>query len=191
MVRPSKAERAFKATLMLQENGFDTPAVVAMGKYKAGFLDRENFLATIEVEKAEQFYKLLPESARGLTAEQLQSNRDLIRVFGKTVGKMHAARIFHGDLKLVNVLVRQENNRWRLFFIDNERTKQFHRLPVWLRLKNLVQLNIDRSDALTNTDRMRFFKSYLRENPSIARKRNQWVKKIIRKTNRRLTKKEK
>ncbi|GAH09395.1 unnamed protein product, partial [marine sediment metagenome] len=65
------------------------------------------------------------------------------------------------------------------------------RLPSWLRLKNLVQLNMHRTDALTGTDRMRFFKSYLQENPLIARKRTEWAKKITTKTNWRLEKRDK
>ncbi len=188
LVRPSRAKRAFKATLMLEKNGFEAPVVVAMGECKSSFLDRENFLATIEVEDAKQIYQFMPESAEDLTKEQLRDKRELIRVFGRTVGRMHARSIFHGDLKVVNVLARQEKKGWVFSFIDNERTKKFYRLPAWLRLKNLVQLNVDRTDALTVTDRIRFFKSYLQENPSIARKKSKWVKKIIAKTNLRLAK---
>jgi len=191
LVRPSRARRAFKATLMLEKNGFEAPVVVAMGECKSSFIDRENFLATIEVEDAKQIYQFMPESAEDLTKEQLRDKRELIREFGQTVGRMHAKGIFHGDLKVVNVLARQEKKGWVFSFIDNERTKQFYRLPAWLRLKNLVQLNVDRTDALTGTDRMRFFKSYLQKNPLVARKRNEWVKKIITKTNRRLAKRDK
>jgi tRNA A-37 threonylcarbamoyl transferase component Bud32 len=188
LVRPSRAKRSFKATLMLEKNGFEAPVVVAMGECKFSFFEREDFLATIEVEDAKQIYQFMPESAEDLTKEQLRDKRELIRAFGQTVGRMHARGIFHGDLKVVNVLARQEKKGWVFSFIDNERTKKFYRLPAWLRLKNLVQLNMYRTDALTDTDRMRFFKSYLQENPLVARKRNKWVKKIITKTNRRLEK---
>jgi len=191
LVRPSRAKRAFKATLMLEKNGFEAPVVVAMGECKFSFLDRENFLATIEAEDTKQIYQFIPENAEDLAKEHLRDKRDLIRAFGRTVGRMHARGIFHGDLKVVNVLARQEKSGWRFFFIDNERTKKFYRLPFWLRLKNLVQLNMYRTDALTGTDSMRFFKSYLQKNPLVARKRNEWVKKIITKTNRRLAKRDK
>ena len=188
LVRPSRARRAFKATLMLEKNGFEAPAVVAMGERKSGFFDRENFLVTLEVEKAKQIYQFIPESLENFTKKQLQDKRELIRAFGHTIGKMHAKGIFHGDLKVVNVLARQEKNGWRFFFIDNERTRKFYWLLPWLRLKNLVQLNLHRTDALTGNDRMRFFKSYLQENALIAHKQSKWVKKIIAKTNLRLAK---
>lgn len=191
LVRASRARRAFKATLMLEKNGFEAPVVVAMGECKFSFLDRENFLATLEVEDAKQIYQFIPESLENLTKEQLEGKRELIRTFGRTVGRLHASGIFHGDLKVVNVLARQEKSGWRFFFIDNERTRKFRRLPAYLRLKNLVQVNMHRTDALTTTNRMRFFKSYLQENPLIARKGSEWVKKIITKTNWRLAKRDK
>jgi predicted unusual protein kinase regulating ubiquinone biosynthesis (AarF/ABC1/UbiB family) len=103
---------------------------------------------------------------------------------------MHAAGIFHGDLRLGNVLVQKNEGQWRFFFIDNERTKKFYRLPSRLRLKNLVQINMFRYD-IGNTDRLRFFKAYLKENPSTVRKRNKWGKKVITKTNLRLERKNK
>lgn len=190
LVRPSRAKRAFKATLMLEKNGFDAPVVVAVVESKAGFLNRENFLVTLEVENAKQIYQFIPDKLESFTKEHLQDKRELIRAFGRTVGRMHAAGIFHGDLKLVNVLARYEKDGWQFFFIDNERTKKFYSLPPWLRLKNLVQVNMDRSPCLTNSDRMRFFKAYLQENPSMTHKRSEWSKKIIAKTNRRLVKRD-
>jgi len=186
LVRASRARRAFKATLILEKNVFEAPVVVAMGERKSGFFDRENFLVTLEVENAKQIYQFIPDNSENLTKEQLQDKRELIRAFGRTVGRMHAAGIFHGDLKVGNVLARQERNGWRLFFIDNERTRKFYRLLPWLRLKNLVQLNMHRSPCLTNSDRMRFFKAYLEENHRIRSGRNWWVKKVNSKTNKRL-----
>jgi serine/threonine protein kinase len=181
LVRPSRAKRAFKATLMLERNGFEAPVVVAMGEYKSTFLERGNFLVTLEVEGAKQIYQFIPESSENLSTEQLRGKRKLIRAFGRTVGRMHAAGIFHGDLKLVNVLARQEENVWCFFFIDNERTTKFRNLPAWLRLKNLVQLNMFRG-GISDTDHLRFFKAYLEENPSIASDRNIWARKITSKT---------
>lgn len=191
LVRSSRAKRAFKATLMLEKYGFEAPAVVAMGERKSSFLNRENFLATFEVEDAKQIHQFIPESLENFTKKQLHDMRELIRTFGQTVGRMHAVGIFHGDLRLGNVLVRRENNDWHFFLIDNERTRKFWRLPARLRLKNLVQANILISDCITKTDRMRFFIAYLEKNPLIASNRNQLVQKIITKTDWRLERKDK
>lgn len=190
LVRSSRARRAFKASLMLERNGFEAPVIVAMGEYKSSFLDRGNFLVTLEVEDAKHIYKFIPKSSENLTTEQLRGKRELIRAFGHTVGRMHAASIFHGDLRLGNVLVRREKSGWHLFFIDNERTRQFRRLPARLRLKNLVQANMLISGCITRTDRMRFLNAYLSLNPSIQNRRAFWAKKVVAKTSHRLSRKD-
>ncbi len=188
LLRPSRARRAFKATLMLEKNGFEAPAVVAVGEWKSDFFNRSNFLVTLEAENTKPIYQFIPEGQENLTKEQLRAKRELIRAFGRTVGRMHAAGIFHGDLKLVNVLARREKNGWRFFFIDNERTKKFYILPPWLRLKNLVQVNMPPRETISSTDQMRFFKDYRSENPKIRDNWKRWAKKVIAKTNRRLLK---
>jgi hypothetical protein len=104
---------------------------------------------------------------------------------------MHAKGIFHGDLRLGNILARQEKNRWRFFFLDNERTRKFYRLPARLRLKNLVQVNMPPPAYMSNTDRMRFFKEYWAQNEKAKIKKADLITKVLKKTRRRLDKKEK
>ncbi len=191
LVRDSRAKRAFKASLMLAENGFDVPTIIAMGEYRFSFFNTGNFFVTSQVEDAENIYHFFAETPGNLTKEQLRYKRELIRALGRTIGRMHAKAIFHGDLRLGNVLARQKNNRWRFFFLDNERTKRFRRLPFQLQLKNLVQVNMIPRHMITNTDRMRFFKEYWAENRSIKKQKTALIKKVLRKTNLRLSKKRK
>ena len=186
LVRPSRARRAFKAALMLERNGFEAPLIVAMGERKSSFLDRENFLLTVEVEDAKQIRQFIPDNLEDFTKEQLKDMRELIRAFGHTVGRMHAAGIFHGDLRLGNILARREKNGWHFFLIDNERTRKFRRLSARLQLKNLVQVNMLISDCITKTDRMRFFKSYLQENIDIHGRHKKIAHKVDTKTHERL-----
>ena len=190
LVRSSRARRAFQATLMLKKNGFEAPAIVAMGECKFSFLERENFLLTVEVENAKQIHPFITDRLEAFTKEHLKDLRELIRTFGHTVGRLHAAGIFHGDLRLGNVLVRREKEGWHIFFIDNERTRKSRRLPARLRLKNLVQANMLISDCITKTDRMRFFKAYLSLNPVIQNRRAVWAKKVVVKTSHRLSRKD-
>jgi len=190
LFRAGRARRAFDAAMMLAENGFDVPAVVAMAECRAGFFNTTNFLVTLEIENAKQIYQAIPKDLEYLSKEELKSKRELFRAFGQTVGRMHAGGIFHGDLRLGNVLARKEQDGWRFFFLDNERTKKFGRLPNRLRLKNLVQVNMFFSEAVSSTDRMRFFTAYLKQNAGIANRQNQWARKVNRKTNYRLRKKQ-
>ncbi len=101
---------------------------------------------------------------------------------------MHAKGIFHGDLRLGNILARQEKTCWRFFFLDNERTKKFDSLPFKLRVKNLVQVNMVPKVCVSNTDRMRFFREYCAENKISKRQSKPLTEKVVEKTNWRLNK---
>jgi len=183
--RASRAKRAFEASLMLQDNGFDAPAVIGLFERRLGLFTIDNMLVTREVENAVSMPQLLRDICRRSDEEALVHKRALIRAFAQTIGQMHSRGIFHGDLRLGNVLVVKEHENWRFYFIDNERTKKFRCLPSRLRLKNLVQINMF-FHAISNTDRVRFFKTYLSQNPSIASKQKKWSEKVMSKTQLRL-----
>jgi hypothetical protein len=110
---------------------------------------------------------------------------------------MHADGIFHGDLRPGNVLAWKEmdstgspqGDNWHFFFLDNERTKKFRKLPERLRLKNLVQINMFEPGEVSNTDRMRFFKEYWARNKESGLEKAALIKSVLNKTRRRLRKK--
>jgi len=189
LFRPSRAKRAANASLMLQNNGFDAPVVIGLFERRVGPFCSGNFLLTEEVGNARSMVEVLTDLCREPVAGTLGRKRDLIRAFAETIGQMHAEGIFHGDLRLGNVLVVREEQKWLFFFIDNERTQKFHSLPARLRLKNLVQANMY-PFGITNTDRLRFFRAYLGVNPSIQVRYGRWAEKIIAKTDKRLSRKD-
>ncbi|KPK45276.1 MAG: hypothetical protein AMJ65_00340 [Phycisphaerae bacterium SG8_4] len=189
LFRPSRAKRAFNASLMLQNDGFDAPVVIGLFERHIGPFCSDNSLLTEEVENAKSMVEILTDLCRGPEAETLGRKRDLIRAFAETVGQMHAEGIFHGDLRLGNVLVVRQERKWRFFFIDNERTRKFNAIGARSRLKNLVQVNMF-IHGISNTDRMRFFRSYLRVNPSIQARYGRWAARIIAATDKRLSRKD-
>ncbi|HBG77525.1 MAG TPA: hypothetical protein DDW84_01570 [Phycisphaerales bacterium] len=167
-----RAKRAFKAGLMLQRNGFLTPPIAAAGKKGLS----ADFIITAEIKNSVPLYKILE--------SKTTQRRSVIEQFAQTVGKMHACGICHGDLRLGNVLVKSADGKFDFYFLDNERTKKFAKLPDKLRLKNLVQINMLRT-GISSADRMRFFKEYLkRQNVKLdATELALW---IIARTNERL-----
>jgi hypothetical protein len=174
---------------MLEKSGFDTPCVVGLFERRHGPFRIDNLLLTKEVKGSMQLGAYLSQFCNHSGKQRLREKRRLITSFGETVGRMHAEGIFHGDLRLGNVLVQKKEGRWRFFLIDNERTKKFRRLPARLRLKNLVQINMFRL-GIGNTDRMRFLKSYLCENRFLRSHRSMLAQKVITKTERRLRRKD-
>ena len=190
LFRPSRARRALKAAFMLAANGFESPAIIAMGQCRFVFFTMRNFVATLEVESARSVYQIIADKQYSPNTGQFRIKRSLAGSFGRTIGRMHAIGIFHGDLRLGNVLVRKEQDSWRFFFLDNERTKKFRRLPARLRLKNLVQINMFKPRLASDTDRMRFFKEYWAENKKSKVEKAVLIKKVLNKTSRRLRKKQ-
>jgi len=185
LFRPSRAKRAFNATLMLQKNGFDAPAVTGLLEHCTGPFCTNNLLLTEGIENSKSMQQLLTDFYENSGRDTSIDKRAMLKAFGGIIGQMHAKGIFHGDLRLGNILVVREEQKWRFYLIDNERTKKFYHLPAWLRLKNLVQINMY-GCGITNTDLMRFFKAYLKYNPAVANNRRAWAVKILKRTSWRL-----
>ncbi|MCK4752570.1 MAG: hypothetical protein KAS75_03925 [Planctomycetes bacterium] len=190
LFRSSPAKRSFDASIMLQKAGLDAPVVIGLFEKWAGPLLIHNLLLTEEVENAKPIARGLIEMSHTGGKDTLARRRNLIECFGETIGQMHAEGIFHGDLRIGNILVQQEKTNWRFFFLDNERTKKFQRLSSRLRLKNLVQINMFQKNV-TNTDRIRFFRKYCSQNIQDRKAKKALAKHILRKTEQRLRNKKK
>ena len=187
LVRPTRGQRAYKAAIMLAANGLKSPEIIAVGTNRLGPFCTKNFLITKSLEGAGPSWQYIngdKDSARGRLDDTCQRAM-LLRKLGETIGKMHAAGIFHGDLRSGNVFVKRVDGDWKIFLLDNERTKKHTNIRNRLRLKNLVQINMFK-EGLSRMDRMRFFKAYLNENPAIDR--NEWANLVMRKTRARLQK---
>jgi len=151
-----------------------------LGIVKRSFLVTEGLPDAMEIEKYIKKY-----FSRNDDPKEVLGKRTFISQFGKTIGRMHRSGIFQGDLRERNVLV-QEGDPQKIYLIDNERTRRYARLPDRKRLKNLVQVNMNRSPVITLTDRLRFFYAYLDENPDLVSFKKDWIKKVLRKTHIRL-----
>ncbi len=163
LLRGSRARQTLETELMLSRNGFDAPAAIAVLEYRTGLFHGKSMLLTFSIEGAQSVRQFIKEYREGMGNEWPGKKREMIRAFGGTVGKMHAKGIHHGDLQLGNILLRREQDSVRFYFLDNERTRKFGRLPFGLRVKNLVQMNIIPREVLSNTSRMRFFREYCKE----------------------------
>lgn len=185
---PSRAMRAFHASLMLAEAGFFSPTVIAAGRVGRGLLGKRSFLATEEVADVRPIHKYLVPPHCSESPCTLRDRRELLRSLGGTIGRMHKAGIVHGDLRPGNVLARKAGDRWQFFFIDNERTRRRSVLLAASRLKNLVQVNM-LPHGISGTDRMRFFQAYMLANPSVCATYKQWAERIMTRTRRRFRRK--
>ena len=161
----SRAERALRGHLLLQENGFCAPRINIVGRKGS-----HNFM----VSQAGRKISILPQFLQQVSGfypseERYSQKRAFFRQLGHTIGQLHHLGISHGDLRCGNIIIdTSEPSQSRYVFLDNERTVRYRKLPQRKRLKNLVQLNMIPESFVARTDRLRFFKAYLRENPDLA-----------------------
>jgi len=163
---------------MLEKNGLGSAEVLAMGQKKYGPFCVSTFLITRELENAHNVHDCLVEKLQTNTKNTLLDKRRFIVSLGQTIGKMHAGGIFHGDLRTGNVFARRINGEWEFFFLDNERTRRYRRIGRYLRIKNLVQINMLEPGSISATERMRFFKAYLKENP-VLKADYKWLARVV------------
>lgn len=183
--RGNRAERALSGHLLLQLNKIGAPRVVLVGK--KGSI---NFMVSRAVKNGKgwrEHYKA--EWNKALSQKDLKDKRDSIRRLGQTVGLMHSKGIYHGDLRWGNIVAVFSGPKVSSFtFLDNERTIKYRNLPVMKRVKNLVQINMVTYPSVTNTDRMRFYKSYLSANPGLSAKKKALALDVMELTKKRLDK---
>ncbi len=104
----------------------------------------------------------------------LARKRQIISKVAKAVKEMHDAGIYHADLHLKNILVQSgEGGTSNVYIIDLDKSRQFEEIDLNKRRKNILRLDrslekfnrnaSDREDLLvTNADRMRFLREYIR-----------------------------
>lgn len=183
--RRSRAERAFGAAIMLEQNGFNSAEIIALGLCRIGPFCSKSFLITRQLEEVKDVPGWLYEDD-SLIKEGLSSKRLFIRSLGDTIGRMHSRGIVHGDLRPRNILSRKNAERWRFFFLDNERTQKMLHLPEKSRIRNLVQINMFGPEKVGRTDRMRFFMSYCKAGQINRAQAKRLARQIIERTESRL-----
>jgi len=179
----NRAERAFKGDLILQANGFSAPKMVIVGqKGTHNFTVSQMVSSPLTLEQYFRDVFVLP-----LIEKKTVHCRKTIAEFGQTIGRLHSCGVSHGDLRWGNILIDASDvNNFHYVFLDNERTRQYRYLPDRKRLKNLVQLNMIPEVPVSQANKLRFLKFYLKENPELMTNKKEWIYRVVRKTRRRL-----
>lgn len=154
-LRGSLARRAGAAAARLAALGFGVPRVVAAVEWHAGPLVGRSFFVTEEVAGAvtadRRWRDLAGRPAR-------RARRQLAAALASLFARLHAAGVYHADLKDVNVLVRADGS---LVLLDLERVAFGRRVSRARRVKNLMQLDRTLGRAASRTERLAFLRGYL------------------------------
>jgi tRNA A-37 threonylcarbamoyl transferase component Bud32 len=175
----SPAFAALAGARLLAARGFATPEVVAAVEFRSAGVLRRSFFVTREVPEATtadlRWQAILRDAD---PARRRRARRAFARGLGDLFRRLHAAGLYHADLKDVNILVGGPPDRPTCVLLDLERV----RVPSWRRgwrVKNLVQLDRTLGRRASATDRLRFLHAYLRDVRARARRRT-WVRAVER-----------
>ncbi len=174
----SRARRAWRGGCLLAASGLGAPQMVV-----AGWRGADCFAVTRAVVNARVLGEYVQTLSASLGPEARRKRWLVAEELGRVVGRMHARRIAHGDLRWGNILVIEEQEGGiRFVFLDNERTRCYPWLPDRKVLKNLVQLNMVHDRVLSRTERMRFWQAYRAENSALRGEHKQWVRRVLART---------
>ena len=174
----SPALAAWHAARALRARGFSTPeALAAVEVRRAGVL-RKSFFVTREVPGAltanRCWQAILGEPDAG---RRRAGRRALARALGDLFRRLHAAGVYHNDLKDVNVLVSGPPGDPRCVLLDLERVRVLRRVGRRRRVKNLMQLARTLGPQASATDRLRFLGAYLGDGGGRAERRT-WARAV-------------
>ncbi|MEX2286376.1 MAG: lipopolysaccharide kinase InaA family protein, partial [Planctomycetaceae bacterium] len=168
LLRPCRASLEWTAARRIAGLGIPTFEPVAVGYCRPGLVVGDNYLVTREIPNAIPLDDFVLASLGNRSAPSVV--RDSIAIeLGDLVARLHAGRIVHSDLHAGNILVRiGANGHARLWLIDLHPVRQGSRLSVGSIEHNLSLLNHFFAGMATPSDRLRFFRSYMRTLESVS-----------------------
>jgi len=124
-----------------------------------------------------------------LSKEKVIEKRIIIEKLGEEIGRLHKLGIYHGDLRLNNILIQQKDRDIEFHIIDNESIRFYKKIPKRLIEKNLVQVNMVFPLYITHDDRIRFYEVYTSAyHRFTGNEKNRLFEKIQKRTEERLAK---
>ncbi|ODS34324.1 MAG: KDO kinase (2-keto-3-deoxy-D-manno-octulosonic acid) [Candidatus Scalindua rubra] len=159
------------------KSGINTTEVIAIVKNNIIGPLYKCQLVSKEISNAIDLIELLlhPENSHLLVRK-----RQIISKLAKAIKDMHDAGIYHADLHLKNILIQStEGGSINVYIIDLDKSKQYEKIGLHRRMKNIMRLDrslekfrrnvSNRKDLhesyqfpLTNADKMRFLREYIK-----------------------------
>ncbi|MGE5190986.1 MAG: lipopolysaccharide kinase InaA family protein, partial [Deltaproteobacteria bacterium] len=173
LVRPSKAEREWRAAQTLARLGLPTFEPVALGRLRRGGLVYDSFLVSREIPETVPLDQLVTaELASGAGSPQSREaahrqsdlRHRLAVAMGELAARLHRAGVEHADLHAGNVLVRVSGDDLpALWPIDLDKVRLHRGLSSRRRFENLAFLHQFFAGKSTRSDRLRFYCAYRQE----------------------------
>lgn len=126
---------------------------------------RESYLATEWIDGTENLHLWAWRLAKRPPEERLRWARRCAESLGRLLGRMHARRVSHRDLKASNLLVKVVGKDVRTWLIDTDGARIQRRLSARRRAADLARLatSVEAHPWVTRSVRYRFLREYARQ----------------------------
>lgn len=179
LVRP-RALSAWVAGNGLRVRGFDAAEPLALALCGRGLAMTDAFLLMEDLGLARRAdHVALARYAGEPAPERRAEKRALVASAADLVRRLHAAGVYHADLKAVNLFLRGEVADARFVLADYDRVRLDREVSRRRRIKNLAQLSASVPVCVSLPDRLRFFRAYAADDPSALRAWKSWARRII------------
>ncbi len=178
-LRLSRGLRAWIAGNGLRARGVPSIKPLALVEEKGRLGKKASFFIMEAVEAGLEMDRYLSQGF-----ETLNQKRSFSRTFAGWLSSFHRMDLYHRDMKTCNILVREKGDTWEFYLLDLEDVLLNHRPDERDLLRNLVQLNTSTPKVMSRTDRLRFFREYLRLHP-ILRNRRAFLRRLMEESRRR------
>jgi tRNA A-37 threonylcarbamoyl transferase component Bud32 len=178
LVRP-RALSAWVAGNGLRVRGFDAAEPLALALCGRGLAMTDAFLLMEDLGPARADHVALARYAGEPAASRRAEKRALVASAADLVRRLHAAGVYHADLKAVNLFLRGEVADARFVLADYDRVRLDREVSRRRRIKNLAQLSASVPVCVSLPDRLRFFRAYAADDPSALRAWKSWARLII------------
>jgi tRNA A-37 threonylcarbamoyl transferase component Bud32 len=151
------------------EKGMRTTEIIAAVKEKIfGPLYRA-YIFSMELPECSDLINYFNGLKAKTLAQRFKDKKHLFQAIAREFAKMHSEGIYHNDLHLKNILIRQINDKSPdIYIIDFDKADIKEKLSPKEKAKNLLRFNRSiekyklKGGPITRTDQMRFFKEYFK-----------------------------
>jgi tRNA A-37 threonylcarbamoyl transferase component Bud32 len=172
IVRGSRSIHGWQKGHALLARGIATPRPLAAIQ-PTGFFGGESYLMTHWIPGALNLHLYGWQLALRDPQERHRKACQTAESLGRLLGRMHAWRISHRDLKGCNLVVAEEADGVATYLIDLDSVRFVRRIRFAQQTRDLSRLaaSVEAHPWLSRTVRLRFLRAYLKE---VAADRNQW-----------------
>jgi|GEM_PF-2088826 len=166
----SRARRAWWAGHALLHRGIATPQPIAVCEPPFQGNPYYSYLVTQWIPHAQNLHLWGWQIARLPQADRLRLAAQCAESLGRLIGRLHAHRIRHGDLKMANILVRTDGSSVQTWLLDVDRIRIGSRWQRGYR-KDLVRLaqGLTAHPWVPRSVLCRFLRAYTKQFPHFAR----------------------